>query len=171
MPLPVAVRDNGLWRGRELTLIDPNNVVAILVDAATARGERHRVPHSLVDRQGAERTETVAGNVDGDGGNALQEFRDRLRAWLDEHPQVLRNMVDVHIHQITNEGVELSLSLFLAASSLAEEIRFREAVNCEILHQAAVLGVDLAPRHLRLVRQKASERSVIESAERQPRAA
>jgi MscS family membrane protein len=101
----------------------------------------------------------------------LQEFRDRLRAWLGEHPQVLRNMVNVHIHQITNEGVELSLSLFLAASSLAEEIRFREAVNCEILHQAAVLGVDLAPRHLRLLRQKASERSVIESAERQPRAA
>jgi hypothetical protein len=76
-------------------------------------------------------------------------------------------MVDVHIHQITNEGVELSLSLFLAASSLAEEIRFREAVNCEILHQAAVLGVDLAPRHLQLLRQEASERSVIESAERQ----
>jgi MscS family membrane protein len=101
----------------------------------------------------------------------LQEFRDRLRAWLGEQPLVLRNRVDVHIHQITNQGVELSLSLFLAAGTPAEEIRFREAVNCEILQQAAALGVDLAPRHLRLLREKASERSAADSAERQSLAA
>jgi MscS family membrane protein len=101
----------------------------------------------------------------------LQEFRDRLRAWLDQHPLVLRDKVDVHIHQITNQGVELSLSLFLATGRPAEEIRFREAVNCEILRQAAALGVDLAPRHLRLLREKASERSAADPAERQPRAA
>jgi hypothetical protein len=101
----------------------------------------------------------------------LQEFRGRLRTWLDEHPLVLRNKVDVHIHQITSQGVELSLSLFLATGIPAEEIRFREAVNCEILHQAAELGVDLAPRHLRLLQEKASQPVAADSAGRQTRAA
>jgi MscS family membrane protein len=101
----------------------------------------------------------------------LQEFRGRLRAWLDQHPLVVRNKVDVHIHQISYQGVELSLNLFLATNAPAEEIHFREAVNCEILHQAAELGVDLAPRHLGLLREKSSARAAADSAERQPRAA
>jgi len=101
----------------------------------------------------------------------LQEFRGRLRTWLEEHPLVLRNKLDVHIHQITSQGVELSLSLFLATGTPPEEIRFREAVNGEILHQAAELGVDLAPRNLWLLPERASERTAADSAERPPRAA
>jgi MscS family membrane protein len=101
----------------------------------------------------------------------LQEFLGRLRSWLDKHPLVLRNRVDVHIHQITNQGVELRLSLFLATRTPAEEIRFREAVNCEMLHQAAELGVEFAPRHLQLLREKASECTAADSAPRQPQAA
>src|SRR5262249_38230577 len=65
LPLRVTVRDNRLWRGRELALPHPNGVVAILVDAATARGERHRLGPRLVDRECAEWAEAVAGDVDG----------------------------------------------------------------------------------------------------------
>src|SRR5947209_8517255 len=63
----------------------------------------------------------------------LREFRDRLRAWLDTQSITVQDKVDLHIHQITSQGVELSLSLFLTAASAAEETRFREAINYEIL--------------------------------------
>jgi hypothetical protein len=39
----------------------------------------------------------------------------------------------------------LSVSLFLATGNGAEETRFREEINCEVLAQAAALGVRVAP--------------------------
>jgi hypothetical protein len=75
----------------------------------------------------------------------LLELRDRLRSWLDGQALVVKNNVDVHIHRITSSGVELSLSLFLATAAIAEETRFREEINCEVLHQAGALGVSVAP--------------------------
>ena len=42
---------------------------------------------------------------------------------------------------ITSDGVELSVGLFLATTSSAEETRFREEFTCEVLHQAGALGV------------------------------
>jgi MscS family membrane protein len=79
----------------------------------------------------------------------MLELRDRLRTWLDGRPLVVRDSVDVHIHRITNEGIELSLSLFLNAGKGAEETHFREEVNCEVLHQTAALGVGIAPAYFR----------------------
>ena len=101
----------------------------------------------------------------------LLEFRDRLRAWLGEQPQVVGDKVDVHIHQITDRGVELSLSLFLATGHPAEETRFREAINCEILQQAGALGMDIAPTYRKSLLEQAGERSGGDAAERAPRAA
>ena len=101
----------------------------------------------------------------------LREFRDRLRAWLDEQSVVIQDKVDVHLHQITSQGVELSLSLFLAAGPAVEETRFREAIHYEILHQAGALGVDIAPGYRRSLLRKAGERIGAGSAERSPRAA
>jgi MscS family membrane protein len=89
----------------------------------------------------------------------LREFRDHLRAWLDEQSLVVQDKVDVHIHQITSQGVELSLSLFLVASPAAEETRFREAIHYEILQQARALGMELAPAYRRTLREQATERS------------
>jgi MscS family membrane protein len=101
----------------------------------------------------------------------LREFRDRLRAWLGEQPLVVRDKVDVHVHQITGRGVELSLSLFLAAGRVAEETHFREAINCEILRQAGAVGVDIAPSYRRSLPEEAGERGGGSPAERSPRAA
>jgi hypothetical protein len=75
----------------------------------------------------------------------LLEFRDRLRSWLDARPLVVRDKVDVHIHRIVNDGIELSVSLFLATSNPEEETRFREEINCEVLNQAGVAGLRVAP--------------------------
>jgi len=101
----------------------------------------------------------------------LLEFRDRLRAWLGEQPQVVGDKVDVHIHQITDRGVELSLSLFLATGRVAEETRFREAINCEILQQAGALGMDIAPTYRKSLLEQAGERSGGDVTARVPRAA
>jgi MscS family membrane protein len=101
----------------------------------------------------------------------LREFRDRLRAWLDEQALVVQDKVDVHIHQITSQGVELSLSLFLAAGQAAEETRFREEINYEILHQAGALRVAIAPAYRRSLPENADERAGADSAERSSRAA
>jgi hypothetical protein len=75
----------------------------------------------------------------------LLGLRDRLRSWLRGQALVVQEKADVHLHlhRITNDGVELSVSLFLATASAAEETRFREEINCEVLAQA--LGVRLAP--------------------------
>src|SRR5262249_55258897 len=75
----------------------------------------------------------------------LVEYRDRLRAWLDSRPLVVRDKVDVHVHRIVNDGIELSVSLFLATSNAEEETRFREEFTCEVLRQASVAGLSVAP--------------------------
>ncbi len=77
----------------------------------------------------------------------LQEFRDGLRRWLGEQQAVVPDKVDVHLHQVTDKGVELSVSLSLLSASSAEETRFREAITCEILRLAESLKVDIAPDH------------------------
>jgi MscS family membrane protein len=75
----------------------------------------------------------------------LLAIRDGLRAWLEGQALVVQEKVDVHVHRITNDGVELSVSLFLATLDGAEETRFREAINYEVLTQAAALGLRGAP--------------------------
>jgi len=77
----------------------------------------------------------------------LLEFRDGLQSWLTQQRLVVRDKVDVHVHQVTNSGVELSVSLFLAATTAAEETAFREAVSCEILRLAGAVGVNIAPSY------------------------
>jgi MscS family membrane protein len=79
------------------------------------------------------------------GPEVLRELRDRLRAWLRRQALVVQETADVHVHRITNDGVELSISLFLATGDAAEETRFREEINCEVLEQAAALGLRGAP--------------------------
>jgi MscS family membrane protein len=101
----------------------------------------------------------------------LREFRDRLRAWLDTQSVVVQDKVDLHIHQITSQGVELNLSLFLTAASVAEETRFREAINYELLQQAGALRVDISPAYRRSLVDRVGERTGTGSAERSSRAA
>jgi MscS family membrane protein len=86
----------------------------------------------------------------------LLAFRDRMQPWLSEQPAVVREKVDVHIHQLTDGGIELSVSLFLATTDGGEETRFREGFNCEILRLAGELGVDIAPAKRKVAPEGAS---------------
>jgi hypothetical protein len=75
----------------------------------------------------------------------LLELRGRLQAWAAAQPLVQRDKVDVHIHRLTSSGVELSLTLFLAGATPAEEVGFRDALHCEMLAAIEALGVSIAP--------------------------
>src|SRR5262249_55020530 len=63
--------DNRSRCGRLNSLVAPDNAVAVLVDATSARGECHRVTHSPVDRERAERPKAMAHHVDGNSGDAM----------------------------------------------------------------------------------------------------
>ena len=73
--MPSREKDDIPWRGRAETFVAGDRAVAILVDAATSRGERYRRADRLADRQRAERAEAVPDRVDGDGGDAALRHR------------------------------------------------------------------------------------------------
>jgi MscS family membrane protein len=128
----VGFRSTRLRTAEDSVLTIPNAVIAAApIDNMGARSHR-RFSATIVVGPDASPGELVA-------------FRDRLRAWLDSRPLVVRDKVDVHIHRIVNDGIELSVSLFLATSNPEEETRFREEINCEVLHQAGVAGLRVAP--------------------------
>jgi MscS family membrane protein len=102
---------------------------------------------------------------------ALLELRDRLRGWLAEQPTVVGNRVDLHVHQITTRGVELSVSLFLALAAAGDENRFREALICEVLRLAGVLRVEVAPTYPRLTQEDRNSSVAERTGERPVRAA
>jgi MscS family membrane protein len=75
----------------------------------------------------------------------LLGLRDRLQAWLAGQALVVQEKVDVHLERLTTDGVELNVSLSLATGHAAEEARFREELNCEVLAQAGAMGVRVVP--------------------------
>jgi MscS family membrane protein len=83
----------------------------------------------------------------------LLEFRDRLRGWVAEQPLVVRDKSEVHIHQMTDNGIEMSVNLSLLSDTPADEKHFREAIGCEILCLAESLEVEIAPASLSSLRE------------------
>jgi MscS family membrane protein len=127
----VGFRSTRLRTGEDSVLTIPNAIIAAApIDNMGAR-MRHRFTTTVV----------VSPDV---APERLIELRDRLRTWLDGQSLVVKENVDVHIHRITNDGVELTMSVFLTGTS-AEETNFREEIHCEVLQQAAALGVGVAP--------------------------
>jgi MscS family membrane protein len=83
----------------------------------------------------------------------LLEFRSCLQAWAADQPLVVREKIDVHVHRLTNNGIELSLTVYLAAKTLADENRFRESLNCQMLQLSETLGVTIATNQRMLLPQ------------------
>ena len=132
----VGFRSTRLRTAEDSLLTIPNSIIAAAaIDNIGARSHRRF-------------SATIAVSPD-TPFERLLEFRNRLQSWLGEQSLVVPDQVDVHVHQITNNGVELNLSLFLAAHTSGEETSFREAVNGQILGLAGVLKVDIAPNYRR----------------------
>jgi MscS family membrane protein len=76
--------------------------------------------------------------------NQLALFRERLQAWLLQHPGIDREKADIAIQRFTEHGVELSLNLQLVAESGPEEQQVRDEINCEVLRLAQSMEIGLA---------------------------
>jgi MscS family membrane protein len=73
----------------------------------------------------------------------VMRLRDRLEHWLESNPSVRPDKIDVAIQRLADNGVELALSLYLAAADGAEERRLRDEINVEVLRAAEQEGVGL----------------------------
>jgi MscS family membrane protein len=71
-------------------------------------------------------------------------LRDRLKEWLQAHPHVRPDGVQVSVNRLTDKGVEVSVEVCLTGASAEEEKALKEEINCEMLRlserPAAVVG-------------------------------
>jgi MscS family membrane protein len=74
----------------------------------------------------------------------LTGFRDALRSYLRDQPQVSRDKLDVYLNGLKDNGVELSVSLQLETANDAEEKELRDQITCAILQLAETLGASIA---------------------------
>ena len=127
----VGFRSTRLRTKEDSVLTVPNSVIAsAAIDNMGARSQRRLTSSFIVHPQ----TPLPA----------LIDLRDQLRAWLHEQPNVNPEKVDVHIHRLTDAGIELTLALYLTTLDGVEETACREALHCQVLTLADQLGVVLA---------------------------
>jgi MscS family membrane protein len=74
----------------------------------------------------------------------LTQMRDQLFAWLSTDALIRKEWLDVHVHQITEKGVEIAVNLTLSSPVKADENRLRQDFHCEVLRAAEALGVSMA---------------------------
>jgi MscS family membrane protein len=127
----VGFRSTRLRTGEDSLLTIPNSVIAnASIDNMGVRSfRRFKATVLLHYRTPIER---------------VTALRDRLEHWLSEHPGVRPGKTDVAIQKLADNGVELSLSLYLAAADSTAEHRLRDEINVEVLRAAAEEGVGLA---------------------------
>jgi len=78
-------------------------------------------------------------------------LRDRIRAWLLEHPQVRPDKVQVNVNRLTEQGVEVTLDLYLVDVTGAGEKELKEEINCELLRLCNSLAAGDVSLHHPLV--------------------
>ncbi len=67
-------------------------------------------------------------------------LRDRIRAWLMDHPKVKSDKVEVSVNRLTEQGVEVTVDLYLTDASGGSEKDLKEEINCELLRLCEGLG-------------------------------
>ncbi len=130
----VGFRSTRLRTAEDSLLTVPNSVIA----AAPIENMGARLHHRFQSRV------VVSPDTPFD---KLLELRERLQGWVEQQTLVVREKVDVHVHEVGPEGIEVSLSLFLHPVAPAAENRFREALTCEILGLVGALGVAVSPSY------------------------
>jgi MscS family membrane protein len=118
----VGFRSTRLRTGEDSLLTIPNSVIAnASIDNMGVRSfRRFKATVLLHYRTPIER---------------VTALRDRLEHWLTENPGVRPGKTDVAIQRLADNGVELSMSLYLVAADGAAEHRLRDEINVEVLRR------------------------------------
>jgi MscS family membrane protein len=119
----------------------------------TDEGAQLTVPNAVIagaaiENRGPTAQQRFALTILLSAGTSLErfvEFRQRLRDWLERQPPVKRDDVALNIQRAADGGVELTLGVMLAVETPADEKRFQESLNKEILHLAAAQKIEVAP--------------------------
>jgi MscS family membrane protein len=126
----VGFRSTRLRTGEDSLLTIPNSVIASAsIDNMGARSFR-RFKASIMIHY---RTPM----------DRVMKLRDRLERWLAANKNVRPDKIDVAIQRLADNGVELAISLYLAAADGTEERKLKDAINVELLRAAEQEGVGL----------------------------
>ncbi len=74
-------------------------------------------------------------------------LRDGIRTWLQGHPKVRQDKVEVSVNRLTEKGVEVTLNLYLVDVSGEAERDLKEEINCEVLRLCERIGAGEASPH------------------------
>ena len=107
----------------------------------TADGSLLTVPNSTITSQSIANLSTrtfsrckVTLLVNQDTAPAgIHGMRDAVRAWLNEHPKVKKDRIEVSVTRLTERGVEVTVDLCLIDVNPADEQDVKEEINCEVL--------------------------------------
>jgi MscS family membrane protein len=76
-------------------------------------------------------------------------LRNRLRAWLMDHPKARPDKVEVSVNRLTEQGVEVTVDLQWAEGRAVAELDLKEEINCELLRLSQGLTAQVqGPRGL-----------------------
>jgi MscS family membrane protein len=73
----------------------------------------------------------------------LVALRDGLRAYAEAHALIRPDRVAIHVHALSNSGIELLVNVYFKVDTIAEELRARDELTREILEQARRFGVEI----------------------------
>jgi MscS family membrane protein len=73
----------------------------------------------------------------------LVALRDALRAYAGEQPLIRADRVAIHVHALTNAGVELLVNVYFKVATIGEELQARDELTREILEQARRFDVEI----------------------------
>lgn len=127
-----------------------------VTEMRTPEGSLLTIPNSMlasasIDNQGARAFRRIKTSflVAADAPLAsLTQMRDQLHAWLSTDALIRKEWLDIHVHQITDKGIEIAVNLTLNSPVKADENRLRQDFHYEVLRVAESLGLTMsgAPR-------------------------
>jgi MscS family membrane protein len=75
-------------------------------------------------------------------------LRDQLRQFVRDHPRTRKDKMDIAIHNLGSNGIEMLVNVFFQVENTPQELEVRDELNRQILETADRLGVEIAvPTH------------------------
>ncbi|MFO0908025.1 MAG: mechanosensitive ion channel family protein [Isosphaeraceae bacterium] len=104
------------------------------------------IANASIDNRGARtsrRLRMVVPLAHGTPVERVVALRDALRDVAQNHPRVRRDKIDVHLHTLGTNAIDLLFNVYLFVPNATEELQCRDEFGREILRLAASLGIEL----------------------------